>query len=105
MYSVPSRRKLARGPTDELIQAFATAALAHHAGFGHSLIFTVKTAELIERLGDDVAEPLLCLFVCAISCARTAKICCPSFVCMSSNSRIGANPALHHLRPPDQDAE
>jgi nitrite reductase/ring-hydroxylating ferredoxin subunit len=35
------------------------AALAHYAGFGHSLIYTVKAGRLIERLGERVAAPLL----------------------------------------------
>lgn len=35
------------------------AALAHYNDFGHSLIYVTKARRLIERLGDDVAAPLL----------------------------------------------
>ncbi|WP_420403520.1 Rieske (2Fe-2S) protein [Nisaea sp.] len=34
------------------------AALAHYQDFGHSLIYCYKTRQLVERLGDGVAEPL-----------------------------------------------
>lgn len=43
----------------ELEPAFARAALAHYADFGHSAIYVLKTGQLIEALGPDVAEPLL----------------------------------------------
>ncbi len=46
---------------DDLMPVLAAAALAHYAGFGHSLIYAVKAVELARRLGADVAEPLLCL--------------------------------------------
>jgi len=42
----------------DLEPAMARAALAHYQDFGHSAIYVVKTAELLERLGDDVLEPL-----------------------------------------------
>jgi nitrite reductase/ring-hydroxylating ferredoxin subunit len=35
------------------------AALAHYSDFGHSAIYTLKAGQLIERLGDNVSEPLL----------------------------------------------
>ena len=35
------------------------AALAHYNDFGHSLIYVTKAGRLIERLGPDVAEPIL----------------------------------------------
>lgn len=35
------------------------AALAHYNDFGHSLIYVTKAKVLIDRLGDEVAEPLL----------------------------------------------
>lgn len=44
---------------EDLLPALVTAALAHYADFGHSLIYTVKTAELARRLGPDVGAPLL----------------------------------------------
>lgn len=43
----------------QLERAFATAALLHYNGFGHSLIYVLKTGSLIERLGDAVMAPLL----------------------------------------------
>jgi nitrite reductase/ring-hydroxylating ferredoxin subunit len=43
----------------ELEGPLAEAALAHYADFGHSLIYTLKTGELIDRLGPASAEPLL----------------------------------------------
>lgn len=43
----------------ELEEPLAEAALAHYNDFGHSLIYVVKTGELIDRLGPASAEPLL----------------------------------------------
>lgn len=43
----------------ELEPVLAAAAFAHYADFGHSAIYTLKTGQLIERLGGEVAEPLL----------------------------------------------
>ncbi len=43
----------------DLRSAFARAALAHYANFGHSAIYVLKTGELIAALGPDVAEPLM----------------------------------------------
>ncbi len=42
-----------------LAPAIGEAALAHYADFGHCAIYTVKAGQLIERLGDAVAEPVL----------------------------------------------
>lgn len=39
--------------------AFAEAALAHYADFGHSAIYVLKAGQLIERLGEEVATPVL----------------------------------------------
>ena len=47
----------------QLLPTLAEAALSHYADFGHSLIYTVKTVALIERLGSRSAEPLLALLV------------------------------------------
>ncbi|MGC8536097.1 MAG: Rieske (2Fe-2S) protein [Rhizomicrobium sp.] len=41
--------------------AFARAALAHYADFGHSAIYVLKSFELITRLGESVSLPLLLL--------------------------------------------
>jgi nitrite reductase/ring-hydroxylating ferredoxin subunit len=43
----------------EFERAFATAALSHYNGFGHSIIYVTKAARLIERLGPAVMAPLL----------------------------------------------
>jgi nitrite reductase/ring-hydroxylating ferredoxin subunit len=43
----------------DLRPAFGEAALAHYADFGHCAIYTLKTGQLIERLGDEVARPTL----------------------------------------------
>ncbi len=48
-------------PLSELAPILAAAALSHYADFGHSLIYTFKTLDLIERLGNDVTRPLLLL--------------------------------------------
>lgn len=44
---------------DELEPALTEAALAHYQDFGHSLIYTLKTGQLIRQLGPGSAEPLL----------------------------------------------
>lgn len=65
------RGALSAGLTaDDLLPSLAAAALAHYAGFGHSLIYVVKTVELTRRLGADVAEKLLCLLVRNLVYAR-----------------------------------
>ncbi len=51
---------------DALERPLCQAALAHYNDFGHSLIYAVKTGELIERLGPEAAEPLLLAFVRAL---------------------------------------
>ena len=47
---------------DALRPAFAEAALAHYADFGHCAIYTLKTGQLISRFDSDAAEPLLLAF-------------------------------------------
>ncbi|HEX4078632.1 MAG TPA: Rieske (2Fe-2S) protein [Rhizomicrobium sp.] len=42
-----------------LQSAFGEAALAHYADFGHCAIYTLKTGQLIERLGNECTEPAL----------------------------------------------
>jgi nitrite reductase/ring-hydroxylating ferredoxin subunit len=46
-------------PWSQLERAFATAALLHYNGFGHSLIYVTKVEPLLKRLGDSVKAPLL----------------------------------------------
>lgn len=43
----------------DVAPAFYRAALAHYQDFGHALIYSVKAGELIGKLGDGIAEPLL----------------------------------------------
>lgn len=43
----------------ELRSAIGEAALSHYADFGHCAIYTLKTGQLIERLGDEIAQPVL----------------------------------------------
>ena len=50
----------------DLEEPLAEAALAHYQDFGHSLIYTLKTGELIERRGPDSTEPLLLSLVRAL---------------------------------------
>jgi hypothetical protein len=46
-------------PYTSLRAAIGEAALAHYAAFGHCAIYTLKAGQLIERLGGEVAEPIL----------------------------------------------
>ncbi|HZU89162.1 MAG TPA: Rieske 2Fe-2S domain-containing protein [Stellaceae bacterium] len=46
-------------PYARLRPAIGEAALAHYADFGHCAIYTLKTGQLIERLGEEIAEPAL----------------------------------------------
>ena len=48
---------------NEIHKAFVRAALSHYADFGHSAIYTLKTAQLVERLGAASAEPVLLALV------------------------------------------
>ncbi len=50
----------------ELERALASAALAHYAGFGHSVIYLGHCGRLIQRLGSDVEAPLLLALVRSI---------------------------------------
>ena len=51
-------------------QALSRAALAHYAGFGHTLIYVAKAGALIERLGAAIQEPVLFALVRMIVYAR-----------------------------------
>jgi nitrite reductase/ring-hydroxylating ferredoxin subunit len=48
-----------RIPYARLRGAIGEAALAHYADFGHCAIYTLKAGQLIDRLGEAVAEPVL----------------------------------------------
>jgi nitrite reductase/ring-hydroxylating ferredoxin subunit len=54
----------------DLQSDLARAALAHLNDFGHSAIYTVKIGELIEHLGEEVAEPLALALVRGMIFAR-----------------------------------
>jgi nitrite reductase/ring-hydroxylating ferredoxin subunit len=57
------RGALAGGVARREIRAtLGRAALAHYADFGHSAIYTLKTAELADRLGPDAELPLMLAF-------------------------------------------
>jgi nitrite reductase/ring-hydroxylating ferredoxin subunit len=47
----------------ELRPVIGEAALAHHADFGHSAIYTFKAGQLIARLGEEAKEPVLLALV------------------------------------------
>ena len=54
------RGALAQGPRYASLRgAIGEAALAHYAGFGHCAIYSLKAGQLIERLGEDMAKPVL----------------------------------------------
>ena len=46
-------------PYASLRAAIGEAALTHYAAFGHCAIYTLKAGQLIERLGEKVAEPIV----------------------------------------------
>ncbi len=54
----------------ELVLVIGEAALAHYADFGHCAIYTLKTGQLIERLGQQVTEPALLALTRMIARAR-----------------------------------
>jgi nitrite reductase/ring-hydroxylating ferredoxin subunit len=85
----------------DLLPSLATAALAHYMDFGHSLIYTVKTVELIERLGEGVAEPLLCLLVRSL-CYATREDLLPEFRAYRSALARWSSPSdvSHDGHPP-----
>jgi nitrite reductase/ring-hydroxylating ferredoxin subunit len=57
------RGALAGGLRDALRRALGRAALSHYADFGHSAIYTFKTAQLIARLGPEAELPVLLALV------------------------------------------
>jgi len=54
----------------DLRPALLGAALAHYADFGHSLIYAVQALRLIDRLGPEVAAPVLLALVRALVYGR-----------------------------------
>jgi nitrite reductase/ring-hydroxylating ferredoxin subunit len=57
------RGALAAGARDDVRRALGRAALSHYADFGHSAIYTLKTGQLIARLGPEAEAPVLLAFV------------------------------------------
>jgi hypothetical protein len=53
------RGAIAQGWNDTIRPVLGESALAHYADFGHSAIYAHKAPELIARLGDEMAEPIL----------------------------------------------
>jgi nitrite reductase/ring-hydroxylating ferredoxin subunit len=74
----------------DLLPAFARAALAHYAGFGHSVIYTAKSAQAIRRLGDDALGPLLRLLARSFVYA-TREDLLPEFRSYAVNLRAWGN--------------
>jgi nitrite reductase/ring-hydroxylating ferredoxin subunit len=69
------RGALAAGsPYAALRGALAEAALAHYADFGHCAIYTLKAGQLIERLGEEVAQPVLLALVRMLVRARREEL-------------------------------
>jgi len=54
----------------QLRPAIGEAALAHYADFGHCAIYTFKSGQLVERLGTDIATPVLFALTRMIARAR-----------------------------------
>ena len=59
-----------RIPYSALRPVIGEAALAHYADFGHCAIYTLKAGQLIERLGQEIAEPLLLALTRMLARAR-----------------------------------
>jgi hypothetical protein len=80
---------------DALLPTLLEAALAHYNDFGHSVIYTMKTAALARRLGPDVTPVLLRLLVRSLVSA-TREDLVPEFA--SYAARLGAwgKPVLRH---------
>lgn len=59
-------------------RVLARAALNHYADFGHALIYSVKTADLLQATGPDAAAPLLEMLVRSL-CLATREDLIPEF--------------------------
>ncbi len=80
---------------DGLFPALAKAALAHYNDFGHSLIYTVKTADLAHRLGPDMEPVLLRLLVRSLV-AATREDLVPEFASYAARLEAWGKPVLRH---------
>ncbi|MBK8160511.1 MAG: Rieske (2Fe-2S) protein [Rhodospirillaceae bacterium] len=63
---------------DDWRRVLAKVALAHYADFGHALIYAMKSVDLMEMLGMEVAEPLLAMLVRSL-CFATREDLLPEF--------------------------
>src|SRR5215469_3609386 len=96
------RGALAQGLSYESLRAaIGEAALAHYAAFGHCAIYTVKAGQLIERLGEQVAEPMLLALTRMLVRARREERL-PEFrgyaKALAEWDRSGSVPARHRQR-------
>jgi nitrite reductase/ring-hydroxylating ferredoxin subunit len=80
---------------DGLLPALAQAALAHYNDFGHSVIYTVKTADLARRLGTDMEPVLLRLLVRSLV-AATREDLVPEFAAYATRLEAWGKPVLRH---------
>src|SRR5215469_16560822 len=96
------RGALAQGLSYESLRAaIGEAALAHYAAFGHCAIYTVKAGQLIERLGEQVAEPMLLALTRMLVRARREERL-PEFrgyaKALAERDESGSVPARHRQR-------
>src|SRR5690606_3473788 len=63
---------------DQWQRVMSRIALTHYGDFGHSLIYSVKTPELLQRLGPKAAAPLLESLVRGL-CFATREDLIPEF--------------------------
>lgn len=73
-----ARAGLAEGGAERLRPALERAAFSHYQGFGHSVIYTAKTYQLIDRLGPASATPLLLPLVRSL-CTGSREDLIPEF--------------------------
>jgi nitrite reductase/ring-hydroxylating ferredoxin subunit len=64
--------------TDSWRRVLTKVALSHYADFGHALIYAVKSMDLVDTLGQELAEPLLSPYVRAL-CYSTREDLLPEF--------------------------
>lgn len=64
--------------TDSWRRVLTKVALSHYADFGHALIYAVKSVDLIDALGRELAEPLLSAYIRAL-CYSTREDLLPEF--------------------------
>jgi nitrite reductase/ring-hydroxylating ferredoxin subunit len=80
---------------DALLPTLLEAAFAHYNDFGHSVIYTQKTADLARRLGPETAPCLLRLLVRSLVGA-TREDLVPEFAAYSARLAAWGKPVLRH---------